>query len=57
MMKSGPVCPLSAKVCRTLDAVYIEVMATVEDEGINMALKKCANDHKPASTTAITKTD
>jgi roadblock/LC7 domain-containing protein len=44
-------------VCRTLEATYIELIAHVKEEKTKMALKKCAADGIPASTTAITKTE
>src|SRR5436190_24345158 len=52
-MNSGPVWPLSARVCRTREPTYIALIEQVNAEKTNMALKKCAATGMPASTTAI----
>lgn len=57
VIHSGPVCPRSASVCSTREATYMLLMAHVNVEKTNIALKKCAAAGMPASTTAIMKTE
>jgi hypothetical protein len=52
-MNSGPVWPCNAKVYSTLEPTYIELIAQVKDEKTKIALKKCAAEGIPASTTAM----
>lgn len=53
VINSGPVWSCKAKVCSTLEATYMELIAHVKDENTKIALKKCAAAGSPASTTAI----
>lgn len=57
VINSGPVCPRRASVCKTLEAMYIELMAQVKAEKVKTALKKWASFGIPASTTAMMKTE
>jgi hypothetical protein len=40
VMNSGPVCPRNARVCKILEAMYMEFIAQVNDEKTKTALKK-----------------
>jgi hypothetical protein len=57
VINSGPVCPRKASVCRTLVAMYMELMPQVNAEKTKMALKKWAAFGIPASTAAMMKTE
>lgn len=57
VMNSGPVWPRRARVCKTLVAMYMELMPQVNAEKTKTALKKWAAFGIPASTAAMMNTE
>jgi hypothetical protein len=57
VIQFGPVSSSKARVYKILEDKYRKLIAQLKADSTNIALKKCASLGRPASTTAMTKTD